>query len=65
VKFTVKEVQKTAQTHIEEPGVTAGTPELVDNTYVVPVMSEGKKVGFIVIDADTGKVIDGGGDAIG
>jgi hypothetical protein len=58
VKITVQEAQTIAQNHIEEAGATAGTPKLVDNTYVVPIMLNGEKVGAFIIDAETGKVIE-------
>ena len=58
VKITVQEAQNIAQNHIEEAGATAGTPKLVDNKYVVPIMLNGEKVGAFIIDAETGEVIE-------
>ena len=62
-----EEAKKIAQKYIEEPGATAGTPTLnkTDGQYVytVPVMENGKNVGEIDIDAQTGKNVGGAGGA--
>lgn len=51
--------------YIEEPGYTAGTPELSKEDgkyiYTVPIIKKGKKVGFIDIDAQTGESLGGAG----
>lgn len=50
-----------ANSYIEEPSATAGTPRLVDNggrrIYIVPVVMDGSTVGQIEIDARTGQHI--------
>jgi uncharacterized membrane protein YkoI len=59
------EAQNIAQTYIEEPGATAGTPRLVEidgqMVYVVPVLMDGDVVGQIEIDAYTGENVGGAG----
>jgi uncharacterized membrane protein YkoI len=56
-----------AEKYIEEPGATAGTPELVKSKdkqiYLVPVIHNGKQVGEIEIDAVTGENLGGSGGA--
>lgn len=56
-----------AQKYVEEPGLTAGTPQLVKSKnkqiYLVPVIDDGKQVGEIEIDALTGKNLGGSGGA--
>lgn len=56
-----------AQKYIEEPGATAGTPILNKTNgqyvYTVPVIENGKNVGEIDIDAQTGKNLGGAGGA--
>ncbi len=63
--ISAQEAQEIAQTYIEEPGATAGTPNLVELNgqmiYVVPVIMDGKTVGQIEIDAYTGKNVGGAG----
>ena len=65
MKVTSVEAKNIAQGFIEEPGATAGTPKLVKingkQTYVVPVIMNGKQVGEIYIDPQTGKNIGGAG----
>ena len=60
-----EKAQEIAQKYIEEPGATAGTPQLVDMngnpTYAVPVVMNGKTVGEIDIDAHTGQNVGGAG----
>ena len=59
--------QSTAQKYIEEPGAVAGKPEQYiiggKNTYVVPVLLNGDRVGEIDIDPETGKNVGGAGGA--
>ncbi len=61
------EAKEIAQKYIEEPGATAGTPTLskTDGKYVytVPVLKNGKNVGEIDIDAQTGENMGGAGGA--
>ncbi|MCE5213584.1 MAG: PepSY domain-containing protein [Methanobacterium sp.] len=63
--ISAQEAQEIAETYIEEPGATAGTPNLVELNgqmiYVVPVIMDGKTVGQIEIDAYTGKNVGGAG----
>jgi hypothetical protein len=60
VKITVEQAQTIAQDSILELGAAAGTPELntTDNTYKVPIIINGEKVGVFIIDANTGKIIE-------
>ncbi|MGB9938103.1 MAG: hypothetical protein ACPK7O_10320 [Methanobacterium sp.] len=66
-EISSSEAQSTAQKYIEEPGTNAGNPQKVDiggkNTYVVPVESDGKTVGEIHIDPETGENVGGAGGA--
>lgn len=61
------QARKMAGQYIEEPGATAGTPELITSgnkkIYLVPVIYNGKKVGEIEIDAVTGENLGGSGGA--
>ncbi|HTX61047.1 MAG TPA: PepSY domain-containing protein [Methanobacterium sp.] len=63
--ISASEAQNIAQTYIEEPGATAGTPRLVEidgqMVYVVPVIMNSNTVGQIEIDAYTGKNVGGAG----
>ncbi|HMK53828.1 MAG TPA: peptidase [Methanobacteriaceae archaeon] len=56
--ITAAQAQQIATKYIEEPGAVAGTPKLTTNngkkTYIVPVILNGKTVGGIEIDAQTG-----------
>ncbi|MEG3224378.1 MAG: peptidase propeptide domain-containing protein [Methanobacteriales archaeon Met13] len=68
VKFTSTEAKTAAQEFIKEPGATAGVPKLLNmngkQTYVVPVIMNGKQVGEIYIDPQTGKNIGGAGGVL-
>ena len=59
------EAQKIASKYIQVSGATAGKPTLVKQdsamVYIVPVIINGKNVGEIDIDANTGKNIGGAG----
>jgi uncharacterized membrane protein YkoI len=61
------QAKKLAGKYIEEPGATAGTPELVTSgdrkIYLVPVIYNGEPVGEIEIDAVTGENLGGAGGA--
>jgi uncharacterized membrane protein YkoI len=61
------QAKKMAGQYIEEPGATAGTPELVrsgnQKVYLVPVILNGEQVGEIEIDAVTGENRGGSGGA--
>jgi len=63
--ITSEEAQKIATKYIDVSGATAGTPTLVkqDNrlVYIVPIMENGKNVGEIDIDAETGANLGGAG----
>lgn len=63
--ISASEAQNIAKKYIEEPGATAGTPNLVEingkKTYAVPVIMNGKTVGEIDIDAYTGENVGGAG----
>ena len=65
--ISASEAKTIAQKSIAEPGATAGEPKLVntDGTliYVVPVLQNGKNVGEIDVDAQTGEVVGGAGGA--
>jgi uncharacterized membrane protein YkoI len=65
--ITSKEAQKIASKYIAVSSAIAGTPKLVkqDNrlVYIVPVMDNGKNVGEIDIDAQTGENLGGAGGA--
>ncbi len=64
-KISSEQAQEIAQKFIEQPGATAGTPQLTEidgkSIYVVPVMVDGKSVGEIEIDAQTGENLGGAG----
>ena len=59
--------EKIALKYIDISGATAGTPKLVKQdgnlVYIVPVINNGKNVGEIYIDANTGKNLGGAGGA--
>jgi len=60
-----EEAQKIATKYIEVAGAAAGTPKLVKQdkrlVYIVPIMENGKNVGEIDIDAETGANLGGAG----
>jgi len=66
-KVSASEAKSIADKYILEPGAYSGSPQNVDiagkNTYVVPVKSNGKTVGEIDIDPQTGKNVGGAGGA--
>lgn len=63
--ISASEAQSIAQKYIEEPGATAGTPDLVEKNgqkiYIVPVILNSQTVGEIHIDAITGNNVGGAG----
>ena len=63
VNISPEQAKAAAQSVIAEPSMLAGTPKLVYEaggyTYYVPVISNGKAVGEIFINAQTGKCIVG------
>jgi uncharacterized membrane protein YkoI len=65
VQISAIDAQSIAQKVIEEPGASAGNPTLEtiqgEKVYIVPVMVNQKKVGYIEIDPKTGEVIGGAG----
>jgi uncharacterized membrane protein YkoI len=65
--ISATKAKQMAEKYIEEPGATAGTPELVKSKdkqiYLVPVIHNGKQVGEIEIDAVTGENLGGSGGA--
>jgi len=70
VKISSTEAQSLAQKAINQLGAEAGTPKL--NTwnngkkvYVVPIVStsNGTNVGEVVVDASSGKIVEGAGGA--
>lgn len=67
VKISSDKAKSIAQESIEQPGATAGTPQLKTmngkKVYVVPVMEGGKQVGEIWVDPETGENIGGAGGA--
>ena len=66
-EISASKAQEIAQKYIEEPGVKAGTPQLVNvngkKVYVVPVIDNGAQVGEIEIGAQTGENLGGAGGA--
>jgi len=66
-KISAAEAKKIAEKYIEEPGASAGTPKLSKQdgnlVYTVPVIMNGKNVGEIDIDAQTGENLGGAGGA--
>lgn len=66
-EISSSEAKSVAQKYIEEPGTNAGKPEKVNiggkKTYVVPVESDGKTVGEIHVDPETGENVGGAGGA--
>lgn len=67
VNVTAEEAKLIAQKYIEEPGATAGMPELKTVggalVYVVPVILNNTIVGEIYIDPQNGKNVGGAGGA--
>lgn len=67
VKISSDQAKSIAQQSIEEPGATAGTPQLITmngtKVYVVPVMKDNEKIGEIWVDPETGENIGGAGGA--
>ena len=65
--ITSTEAQKIASKYIAVSGAKAGTPTLIqqDNkwVYIVPIIDNGKNVGEIDIDAQTGANLGGAGGA--
>ena len=61
------QAQSIANKYIEEPGASSGSPKNVniggEDTYVVPVKSNGENVGEIHIDPQTGENVGGAGGA--
>lgn len=57
------EAKKLAKKYFGEPGFTAGTPKLSKENgkyiYTVPIIENGKNIGFIDIDAQTGESLGG------
>ncbi|MGC9517125.1 MAG: PepSY domain-containing protein [Methanomicrobiales archaeon] len=67
MKISPSEAKTLAQNYVQTSGVSTGTPKLVEMggipTYVVPLISDGKVVGEIYIDPETGKNVGGAGGA--
>lgn len=67
VKISSSQAKSIAQNSIAQEGAAAGTPKLTTldgkKVYVVPVIYNGKQAGEFVIDAETGKIIEGAGGA--
>ncbi|MBZ2165371.1 PepSY domain-containing protein [Methanobacterium spitsbergense] len=65
--ITSAEAQKIASKYIAVSGAIAGTPTLTKQNnklvYIVPVIDNGKNVGEIDIDAQTGENLGGAGGA--
>ena len=68
VDLSPSEAKKIALSHIDivsVPGASTGTPKLVvldgKQVYNVPILIKNTQVGEIVIDANTGNVIEGAG----
>lgn len=65
--ISASKAQEIAKKYIEEPGAKAGTPKMINvngkKVYVVPVMLNGKQVGEIELDAQTGENLGGAGGA--
>jgi hypothetical protein len=65
VQISALDAQKIAQKVIEEPGASAGAATLQtvqgEKIYIVPVLVNDKKVGYLEIDPKTGEVIGGAG----
>jgi uncharacterized membrane protein YkoI len=67
VQVTSAQAKIIAQKNIQDASATAGTPNLVDldgkSVYNVPIMIDNNSVGYIVVDAQTGAIIEGAGGA--
>jgi len=67
VEISTTKAKSIAQNSIEQPGAEAGTPQLKTTNgkkvYYVPVIYNGENAGYFLIDAQTGKVIEGAGGA--
>ncbi len=65
--ITAAKAKTIAQGNIQDSQATAGTPEsqTLDGkqVYNVPIMSGTNQVGYFIIDAQTGKIIEGAGGA--
>ncbi|HML05612.1 MAG TPA: PepSY domain-containing protein [Methanobacterium sp.] len=65
--ISATKAKEIAQKYIDQPGATAGTPELTKmdgkKVYIVPVIDNGQRVGEIDIDAQTGENLGGAGGA--
>ncbi len=65
--ISAADAQSIAKQYILQPGAQAGTPDLKEingeKIYIVPVIIDGKNVGEIDIDAQTGKNVGGAGGA--
>lgn len=65
-KISPEEAKRIAQNHIEEPGLTAGTPILTTkkdgDIYIIPIINTKNKTstGYVAIDAQTGNYMDKG-----
>lgn len=66
-KISSSEAKSIANKYIEEPGTSSGSPKIVDiggeETYIVPVESNGDNVGEIYINPETGENEGGAGGA--
>jgi hypothetical protein len=67
VKVTSAQAKIIAQKNIMDASASAGTPKLVDldgkSVYNVPIIVDNNSVGYIVVDAQTGAIIEGAGGA--
>ncbi len=69
VKISSSQAKTIAQKSILEPSASAGTPKLTTldgkQVYNVPIVDKntGKQVGELVVDAQTGEIIEGAGGA--
>ncbi len=67
VKISSSEAKSIAQKSILQEGATAGTPKLITSggkkIYLVPIIMNGKQVGEIYIDPQTGENLGGAGGA--
>jgi hypothetical protein len=67
VKVTSAQAKIYAQASIQESSASAGTPKLMTldgkQVYNVPIIVDSKSVGYVVVDAQTGAIIEGAGGA--